>query len=123
MFMSSVFHFIISVFLCRYDYRNKEWVFVARMLNARCLFSLAMAHGFLYAIGGQARKKSLKLVERYDADADKWEEVNPLNTPRSAAAVAVHRNYVYVVGGATKYNEMETSTVERFDGHSWVTVN
>lgn len=111
-FMSSAFHLIISVVLCRYDYRTKEWTFVARMLNARRLFSLAVAHGFSYAIA-QARRKFLKLVERYDADANTWEEVGPLKTPRSTAAVAVHRSYGYVVGGATVCNEMETATVER----------
>lgn len=122
-FISSLYLFIIPFYLCRYDNRKKEWKFVAPMLNARCLFSLAVAHGFLYAIGGQFEKRSLELVERYDADANSWEAVSSLKTPRSAAAVAVHRNFIYVVGGATEINSMETATVERFDGNSWVTVN
>lgn len=90
------------------------------MMNARCLFSLAVAHGFLYAIGGQAGKETLKLVERYDPVTNAWEEVSSLITQRSSAAVAVHRNYIYVIGGA--YNRMGTEKVERFDGESWITV-
>lgn len=89
-------------------------------MNARCLFSLAVAHGFLYTIGGQFGKKSLQLVGRHDADANAWEKVSPLKlkTPRSAPAVAVHRNFISIVGGATKYNPSETATVERYDGDS-----
>lgn len=89
------------------------------MKHARCLFSLAVAYGFLYAIGGQDGQNSLKSVERYDPDADKWERVCSLNIQRSSAAVAVNRNYIYVIGGATKVNSDETVTVECFDGHSW----
>lgn len=88
------------------------------MINARCYFSLAVAHGFLYAIGGQADKKALKSVERYDPDANTWEKVSSLNGPRSAAAVAVLCNHIYVIGGSTTYNGVETTTVERFDGDS-----
>lgn len=93
------------------------------MLNARCLFSLAVAHGFLYAIGGQVNKQSMKLVKRFDPDANKWEKVNSLILQRSSTAVAVHSNYIYVVGGATDYNKMETASVERFDGNSWIMVS
>lgn len=92
------------------------------MKTARCLFSLAVAHGFLYAIGGQEEKTSLKSAERYDPDTDTWEEVCSMNVSRSSAAIAVHRNHIYVIGGATKYNSDETATVERFDGNSWTTV-
>lgn len=112
----------MPVSISRYEFKHKKWILVARMINARCLFSLAVAHGFLYAIGGQDRKKNLKLVERYDADTDAWEKVRSMTLPLSSAAVAVHRNYIYIIGGATKYNLVETATVERFDGDSWTTV-
>lgn len=77
----------------------------------------------LYAIGGQADKRSLDLVERFDPDANTWEAVSSLIAPRSSAGVAVHRNYIYIIGGATQYNTMETASVERFDGDSWIMVS
>lgn len=108
--------------MIRHDSRKNEWTSVAPMRTARCLFSLAVAHGFLYAIGGQAGKSTLNSVERYDPDSDTWEEVRSLNVSRSSTATAVHRNHIYVIGGATAYNSEETATVERFDGNLWTTV-
>lgn len=66
------------------------------------LFSVAVAHGFLYAIGGQGEDETLNAVERYDPHADTWEMVASMKIRRSSAAVAVHRNFIYIIGGATK---------------------
>lgn len=122
LFFKCVSIFNSDCFFHRHDSSKNGWKFVAPMKNARCLFSLAVAHGFLYAIGGQDQRESLRLVERYDPDADTWERVSSLNIPRSSAAVAVHCNHIYVIGGATKINSDETATVERFDGNTWTTV-
>lgn len=88
------------------------------MTKVRCLFSLAVALGFLYAIGGQDCGTSLKWVKRYDPDADEWEQVESLNIPLSSAAFAVCRKFIYIIGGSKKINCKETVTVECFDGHS-----
>lgn len=97
---------------------------MAAMRNARSLFALEPPHGFLYAIGGQADKKSLKLVERYDPDANTWEAVSSVITPPSSAAVAVQRNFIYIIG-ATEFNRIETASVERWQlvGYSMIIHN
>lgn len=90
--------------------------------TGRSLLSIAVAHGFMYAIGGQIDNSPLASVEKYDAKKNVWLEVSPMFEPRSSAAVAVLNGDIVVIGGATKCNSAETASVERFDGTTWTKV-
>lgn len=92
------------------------------MLSGRSLFSLVVADGFIYAIGGNgADEIPLASVERYDVRNNAWNAVRPMLTPRSAAAVALLNGDIVVIGGHTA-NNIDCDTVEKFDGHKWTTV-
>lgn len=94
------------------------------MITARALFTLAIAHGYMYAIGGVGQDGNmLNTVERYDFECNVWTVCEQMNFPRVAAASIVIDNELFVIGGGTKLNSDETATVEKYDGNGrWMMV-
>lgn len=98
------------------------------MAIKRTLFTLIVVENFIYAIGGISNEAVLSSVERYDANLNRWTPVQSMIVPRSSAAAAVLKNELFVVGGATELNSngsafSETTTVEYFNGKSWMMVS
>lgn len=119
-------YFTISPFLStvqRYDIKKGQWKICKPMIRERSLFSMIVAHGFVYAIGGY-NGETISAVERYDASANIWMAVEPMNTPRMAATAAQLHGDIYVMGGSTKGNTCETATVEKFckETEKWIFV-
>lgn len=85
------------------------------MAKVRTLFSMVVAHGLIYAIGGEDEFACMKLVEYYDPKKNAWTNTTPMIKPRAGAGVAVFNNAIYAVGGSTMFKYGDTDTVERYD--------
>lgn len=65
-------HSLVSVY-CRYDPVGNRWRKLADMQEARCLFSMVVLDGMIYAIGGEKTYKvSVDSVERYSPNTNSW---------------------------------------------------
>lgn len=82
-----------SVFV--FDVNNNSWKAAPPMKFARQGLTCSVLAGKLYAIGGSdvddivATHDRLRVVERYDPDAEVWEHAAPMITPRSHLASGV----------------------------------
>lgn len=85
------------------------------MISSRTLFAMVVAHGLIYAIGGEHNFQCLNSVEYYNPKTDDWISTTPMIKPRANVGVAVLNNAIYAVGGSMSYRAGETNTVERFD--------
>lgn len=106
---------ILNCFCFRFDFEKHRWTFEKPMNSSRTLFSMVVAHGLIYAIGGENDLHCLNSVEYYDPMTNDWMDTTPMIKPRASAGVAVFNNAIYMVGGSMTFRASETNTVERFD--------
>lgn len=99
----------------RFDLNKRRWSAVKPMEAKRTLFSMVVAHGLIYAIGGEDEFKCMNSVEFYDSKKNVWQNATPMIQPRASAGVAVLNNAIFAVGGSTMFKYGDTNTVERFD--------
>lgn len=107
--------YFVVFFNFRLELKRRRWTSVPPMGNKRTLFSMVVADGLIYAIGGENELECTKLVEYYDPDKKVWMNTAPMIKPRASAGVAVLNNAIYAVGGSTVFKYGDTDTVERFD--------
>lgn len=61
--------------LCRYDPHQNSWESLAEMQQKRCLFSVVVLDGKIYAIGGHCDAEGIDSVERYCPTENSWRYV------------------------------------------------
>lgn len=126
LFSKLIFFISFAHFVClfnRYDLHLKKWEKCASMSTGRSAFVLAVARGFIYAIGGKMSNEiPTTSMERYDCKKKNWTDAPSMNVPRSSPGVAVMNEFIFVIGGSTQIKGGETATVERFDGTAWTLV-
>ena len=80
------------------------------MLAMKHHFSLCLAYGYIYSIGGEDRNSKLKDCQRYNIKGNKWEPISALLSAREGAACCKYNvNYLYAIGGCN------VKGVERLD--------
>ena len=96
------------------DVRSNNWKTIAAMNHSRSDFSLAVADGSIFAIGGHNAFGFISYVEQlHDLDG-KWKKVRSMITPRCSHATVSYNDLVYVIGGESRQSKAE-NTVEVFN--------
>ena len=60
--------------------------------------SVAVADGWIYAVGGSDERDALDSVERYDPMRDVWSPVTSMRLPRSSFATVQLEGKIYAIG-------------------------
>jgi len=108
------------IIMNRGDGTIAPWVSTSPMTTLRWRFAAVVAHGYIYAIGGNGRDSSVILssIERAKLDTDgsisSWQIVGALSMPRAGLTAVVLGNDLYVLGGETGGFGPNQSSVERF---------
>ncbi|XP_064467477.1 kelch-like protein 26 [Ornithodoros turicata] len=107
----------------RYNALSGEWSTMAPMHRERCRFSLCVARGHLYAIGGVGEigndvedEDSGLCCELYDPRTDAWLPIVSLPGPRTQHAGVSWGPYIFVSGGLD--GDSVLHTLLRYDTRS-----
>ncbi|XP_014240436.1 kelch-like protein 40b isoform X3 [Cimex lectularius] len=98
-----------------FDPFTLQWKEEPPLNTPRQSFGITTLHGFLYVIGGEANKRVLSSVERYNPGTKMWEEVKPLPEPCLGVAACCYDNHIWVVGGMNNYKQQISSQVYCYD--------
>ncbi|EDQ87050.1 uncharacterized protein MONBRDRAFT_10500 [Monosiga brevicollis MX1] len=90
--------------------------------TARHRLALAVYQDRLYAFGGRADLSVVSTMEVYDDDMELWvTTATPMPTARHSQAVCVFDGLLFAIGGKGQPRATLT-TVEAFDGRTWLTM-
>ncbi len=100
-----------------FDLASRTWNrMCAPMRSPRFCHACATLGGYIYAIGGEARRPGhlSKSVERYDVRTNCWEPRASMVTGRSDFACAVLGEHIYATGGSPNWSDESMASVERY---------
>uniref|UniRef100_A0A8D3D803 Kelch-like family member 33 n=1 Tax=Scophthalmus maximus TaxID=52904 RepID=A0A8D3D803_SCOMX len=86
----------------RYDPHQNSWESLAEMQQKRCLFSVVVLDGKIYAIGGHCDAEGIDSVERYCPTENSWSFTWPLDLPLSGHVAKVLQGQMFVSGGLNR---------------------
>jgi kelch-like protein 1/4/5 len=105
-----------------YDPHTNKWTMCAPLARRRGGVGVAVANGFLYALGGQDAPANnpaasrFDCVERYDPSTDTWTVIASLSSKRDAVAACLFGDRLVAVGGYDGSHYLRT--VEQYDPNS-----
>ncbi|XP_035477107.1 kelch-like protein 3 isoform X2 [Scophthalmus maximus] len=85
-----------------YDPHQNSWESLAEMQQKRCLFSVVVLDGKIYAIGGHCDAEGIDSVERYCPTENSWSFTWPLDLPLSGHVAKVLQGQMFVSGGLNR---------------------
>ncbi|XP_061602122.1 kelch-like protein 10 [Cololabis saira] len=83
----------------KFTLATQSWEEVGSMHVPRCLVSVAVLNGFIYAMGGRHSSETLKSAERFEPDTNQWTEIAPMHDRRADAGAAALHGKIYICGG------------------------
>lgn len=79
---------------------------------------MIVADHFIYALGGKLGKMCLDAVDVYDPMNNYWGSSEPMTIRRACTSAVLYKDCIFAIGGETD-GDIDSATVERYDGHQW----
>jgi kelch-like protein 10 len=98
---------------------EKTWREVSPMHERRCLLSVAVLEGLVYAVGGNHDSNT---AERYDYRTNRWSMIAPTNEKRVNASATTLNGKIYVVGGINGLSPLNSAEVYDPEINQWTSI-
>lgn len=110
--------------LFQYDHFDRKWLPRSAMNIPRCLFSMTVLDGMIYAAGGLGSDSQLlNSVEFYNPSTNAWRFTATMPQATKGHGVAAVGGMLYVVGGETMDNTLESMQAYNPRLDSWTSLS
>jgi kelch-like protein 10 len=98
---------------------EKAWREVSPMHERRCILSVAVLEGLVYAMGGNPNRNT---AERYDYRTNRWSMIAPMNEKRVNASATTLNGKIYIVGGFNGRRHLNSAEVYDPEVNQWTSI-